>query len=114
MSAPATLANLSAVKLALMAQEVRAQTSQVLRADPIAIVGMACRTPGGCETPDAFWQLLATGVDATSEDEQPVSSVRLGPRKSKKCEIRLATTPCTEPVRVRVSKSFGFRNTRRA
>jgi acyl transferase domain-containing protein len=67
MSAPATLANLSAVKLALMAQEVRAQTSQVLRADPIAIVGMACRTPGGCETPDAFWQLLATGVDATSD-----------------------------------------------
>ena len=43
MSAPATLANLSALKLALMAQEVRAQTSQVLRADPIAIVGMACR-----------------------------------------------------------------------
>ena len=67
MSALATFADLSAVKLALMAQEMRAQTSQVLRADPIAIVGMACRTPGGCETPDAFWHLLAAGVDATRD-----------------------------------------------
>jgi acyl transferase domain-containing protein len=67
MNALASLADLSAVKLALMAQQVRAQTSQVLRADPIAIVGMACRTPGGCETPDAFWHLLAAGVDATSD-----------------------------------------------
>src|SRR5262249_19796569 len=67
MSALASLADLSAVKLALMAQEIRAETSQVLRADPIAIVGMACRTPGGCQTPDAFWHLLAAGVDATSD-----------------------------------------------
>lgn len=67
MSAPATLANYSAVKLALMAREARAQTSPILLADPIAIVGMSCRTPGGCETPDAYWQLLAAGVDATSD-----------------------------------------------
>lgn len=34
--------------------------------EPIAIVGMACRFPGGRE-PKAFWQLLAEGQDAISE-----------------------------------------------
>ncbi|MGH8570944.1 MAG: type I polyketide synthase, partial [Gammaproteobacteria bacterium] len=32
--------------------------------EPIAIVGMACRFPGGADDPDRFWQLLAEGRDA--------------------------------------------------
>ncbi|MFJ9846749.1 type I polyketide synthase [Kitasatospora sp. NPDC101155] len=32
--------------------------------EPIAIVGMACRFPGGVATPDDLWTLLSAGTDA--------------------------------------------------
>ena len=35
--------------------------------EPIAIVGIGCRVPGGAATPEAFWRLLCDGVDGTSE-----------------------------------------------
>jgi acyl transferase domain-containing protein len=37
------------------------------RSEPIAIVSMACRLPGGVADPDALWRLLDAGVDATSD-----------------------------------------------
>ena len=35
--------------------------------EPIAIIGMACRLPGGAVTPEELWQLLDGGVDAVGE-----------------------------------------------
>ncbi|RCJ24917.1 hypothetical protein A6S26_17070, partial [Nostoc sp. ATCC 43529] len=33
----------------------------------IAIIGMGCRFPGGCDSPEAFWELLRGGIDAIAE-----------------------------------------------
>ncbi|MEV4483689.1 type I polyketide synthase [Micromonospora coxensis] len=49
--------------------ETAAQAAPVLVGDdePVAIVAMACRFPGGATDPERFWQMLAAGRDAVSD-----------------------------------------------
>jgi acyl transferase domain-containing protein/NADPH:quinone reductase-like Zn-dependent oxidoreductase len=35
--------------------------------EPLAVVGVGCRFPGGADTPERFWQLVHDGVDAVTE-----------------------------------------------
>jgi acyl transferase domain-containing protein len=63
------ISGLSAQKVKLLCLELRAQldAAEARRSEPIAIVGMACRFPGGANDPDAFWRLMRDGVDAMEE-----------------------------------------------
>ncbi|MER0245885.1 type I polyketide synthase, partial [Streptomyces sp. HSW2009] len=35
--------------------------------EPIAVVGMACQFPGGARTPEEYWELIVSGVDAIGD-----------------------------------------------
>ena len=45
-------------------KELIAENDTLKYKSPIAMIGIACRFPGGADTPNKFWQLLTEGVDA--------------------------------------------------
>lgn len=69
-SSPGSAADLSPTKRALLALKQLQAKLDALEYDqhePIAIVGMGCRLPGGVDSPDGLWQLLQDRVDAITE-----------------------------------------------
>lgn len=62
--------SLSPTKRALLAlKELQAKLNALeqARTEPIAIIGMGCRFPGGADSPDTFWQVLHQAQDAITE-----------------------------------------------
>lgn len=66
---PVILAQMQADRLANPATETATPTSapQVFSAEPLAIIGMGCRFPGGVTTPEDFWQFLLQGGNGIVE-----------------------------------------------
>ena len=52
---------------ALEQMEARLGEAERRAKEPLAIVGIGCRFPGGVNGPDDFWRLLMDGVDAIDE-----------------------------------------------
>jgi acyl transferase domain-containing protein len=64
---PATgLSPLKRAFLKIEELEQRLESARLARREPLAVIGMGCRFPGA-DSPEAFWQLLHNGVDATSD-----------------------------------------------
>ncbi len=67
---PQTQEQLSPLKRAILElRELRAKLDETERRqrDPIAIVGIGLRLPGGARNESSLWQILANGVDTISE-----------------------------------------------
>lgn len=62
------ISGLSPKRLALLALELQSKLDARAAADaePIAVIGIGCRFPGG-DGPDAYWRMLRDGVDAIGE-----------------------------------------------
>ncbi|WP_196812254.1 SDR family NAD(P)-dependent oxidoreductase [Nocardia sp. CNY236] len=58
---------LNRVTIDLQRTRRRLAAAEAAAHEPIAIVSMSCRFPGGVRTPEQLWQLLAEGRDATTE-----------------------------------------------
>ena len=63
---PGAVARFVLGEVAGIAERPAARPRRVDASEPLAIVGMACRYPGGVTSPEQLWELVASGRDAIS------------------------------------------------
>ncbi len=86
MTLPDCFATLSPLKRALLAvDELQSRLDAVEHAgrEPVAVIGIGCRFPGGVHSTDTFWPLLRDGVSAIREVpagrwDEAIEAPRLG------------------------------------
>jgi myxalamid-type polyketide synthase MxaB len=61
------LAALRNARLQIEALQQQQKQYQEQQREPIAIIGIGCRFPGGATNPDRFWQMLQNRVDGVTE-----------------------------------------------
>jgi 3-oxoacyl-(acyl-carrier-protein) synthase/SAM-dependent methyltransferase/acyl carrier protein len=61
------LTPLQRAAVALQSMRARLDSLEAARLEPLAIVGMSCRFPGGAEDPESYWDLLRRGASAVTE-----------------------------------------------
>ncbi|MEU7634233.1 beta-ketoacyl synthase N-terminal-like domain-containing protein [Nocardia sp. NPDC049220] len=60
-------ASLGKAASALRRLEAEVERLRRQQTEPVAVIGMGCRFPGGADDPESFWTLLSDGVDVVSQ-----------------------------------------------
>ena len=53
--------------LALKSVRAKLDALEEAKTEPIAIIGMGCRFPGGADTPERFWEVLRNQINTVRE-----------------------------------------------
>ena len=70
---------LARAMLAMQKMQAKLESLEKARTEPIAIIGVGCRFPGGADTPEAYWKLLEAGRDVIRREPE---ARRVGPESS--------------------------------
>lgn len=108
-----------ALRKALVQVERLKRTNRALlerSSEPIAIVGMSCRFPGGVDSPEGLWQMVADARDVMSNFPPTVGGIWPG------CSTRIPTCAISRTralgaswmaSRISIPRSSVFRPARR-